>query len=273
MRRRKTRLSWFRPLGSGHDASIETNGQQFDIVVEGNGAPTIVEIPLTFDFTQEEQITQASGPTALSLSDLQNESWRVRRIVGKFFASFAPDGGTDQDETSPLACLLGAAFIVKLASDNGLSAKDNSPIAAQDNTDPWIWRRAWILGQAHSQQMVPNGNDGDDPPEPEYGPTGGVGTGSSGRGSQPDNPNPNIYAAMSFPTTTANYGSVADGPHIDAKTNRIIGPEQRLYFVAAAQSFPIGSSDYHNPGVVRCYLDYRLLGSLMRATNRRNASR
>jgi len=272
MRRRKTRLSWFRPLGSGHDASLEVNGQQFDIPVNGNGAPTVVEIPLTFDYTQEEQIaTVAAG--SLSLSDLQNESWRVRRIVGKFFAAFAPDGGDDLDETSPLCALLGAAFIVKLAGDTGVSAKSNSPLAANDNTDPWIWRRAWILGQAFSQQIVPNGNDGDEPPEPEFGPTGGVGTGSTGRGEQPAQPNPNTLAAMAFPATTAHYGSLADGPHIDAKTNRIIGPEQRLFFVAAAQAFPIGSSDFNNPGVIRCYLDYRLLGSLMRATNRRNASR
>lgn len=268
MRRRKARLSWFRPLGSGHDA-LEVNGQQFDIPVEGNGAATVVEIPLTFDYTQEEQV---AGAGTLSLSDLQNESWRVRRIVGKFFASFSPDGGDDQDETSPLCALVGAAFIVKLAGDNGVGAKENSPLAANDNTDPWIWRRAWILGQAFSQTLVPNGNDGPSP-DPDYAPTGPVGTGSTGRGEPFTQPDPATLAAVSFPQTTAHYGSVADGPHIDAKTNRIIGPEQRLFFVAAAQAFPIGSSDYHNPGVVRCYLDYRLLGSLMRATNRRNASR
>lgn len=76
-----------------------------------------------------------------------------------------------------------------------------------------------------------------------------------------------------FPPTTAHYGSIMDGPHIDAKSVRRVGNDERLWFAVSAVNFPLvtQSEIVVNQDVqIRGYLDFRVLGRLTRAHNRSN---
>jgi hypothetical protein len=76
---------------------------------------------------------------------------------------------------------------------------------------------------------------------------------------------------FSFPRSNAFYGSVADGPHIDQKTARIIGHDERLFFVASVMN--VGSSNESITNV-DFTLSLRVLASMRTSLgNRRNASR
>jgi len=82
-----------------------------------------------------------------------------------------------------------------------------------------------------------------------------------------------------LPKSNVLYGSVADGPHIDAKTARVIHRSERLFGVLAARrymgDFDITPETQFTDTHVRLLLDYRLLGSLRGTSygNRGNAAR
>jgi len=174
-----------------------------------------------------------------TLSDYAGSGYRLRRIVGKIFAAVEQDA--EPDVTSPSAVIVTCGFIVlrvnapgvPLSGANGL---DYSPQLLDSERDPWIWRRSWILGN-HA-----------------------VAPGGSGQ------------IVNSYPRNTAEYSSVADGPHIDAKTARAVKDEERLFF--AAGGVGINGSGQGVGTNVRFTLDYRLLASMYKQSgNRRNASR
>jgi len=76
-----------------------------------------------------------------------------------------------------------------------------------------------------------------------------------------------------------NYSELAggnfDGPHVDQKTARIVGPEERLYLdVTATVLSQVSSTTNEVPFTLACITDLRILGTLRtNAGNRRNASR
>lgn len=175
-----------------------------------------------------------------SLADVTQSGYRLRRIVGKIFGSQrqASNGGNP----APTIGVLTVGFIVLRVNE-----EDSQPLqnAAQynaasygNNTDPWIWRRSWVL---QNQEAVPDLAS----PAREF----------------------------SGFRSTIDAGSVADGPHIDAKTARIIGPEERLFMVTTTTSLD-GGAEPEIEAPVTIIADLRVLGS-MRANvgNRRNASR
>lgn len=76
-----------------------------------------------------------------------------------------------------------------------------------------------------------------------------------------------------FPHTNVEYGSMADGPHIDQKTARVIMSDERLFLVASVMNL---SSEQQVGGTTNVIytVTTRALGSMKTTLgNRRNASR
>jgi len=195
---------------------------------------------LTSDQPAETSLVDGGFPT---LSDFEGSAYRLRRIVGKCFTSCAQSEPAGSGIT-PVVFYLTAGFIVlrvdPLTGEPANEAQADAFYNPQNfgsERDPWIWRRTWLIS---------NNNDA---------------IGSS--------------LAASYPTSNVEYGSVADGPHIDAKTARRVSDEERLFFVAASQGVEsFGTGQPNNTAAVRWFLDYRLLASMLKNSgNRRNASR
>jgi len=171
-----------------------------------------------------------------TLSDVENSGYRLRRIVGKCFVGVDQAGDTD----GPPAVLVAAAFIVLRCDENGdpISTNiSNYDLFRLTNDDsPWIWRREWILSQGTATI------------------TGGD-------------------LKLDYPFTNAEYGSVADGPHIDQKTARLISNNERLFFVISAMPAVVGTND-QDVTAVQIHLTPRVLVSMRNNLgNRRNATR
>lgn len=237
-RRRRPLVTWLPTLGAefneaGHNS---VNGFTFALAVPGlHTSANSASSSLTFD-VPTSVFNVLSGQ--VSLADFDQSSYRLRRIVGKIFAGFSQRAPAAQQTRAP-AVLFGAGFMVQVVNDRtGVPLNQLDVLAKEEITDPWIWRRTWVLS---------NGN-------------------SPGDGSELDD----IF--HNFPQSTAEYGSVLDGGHIDAKTARVIGPEQRLQLVLSVKSLPL-LTDYTEDSNVAGYIDYRILASMRKATNRRNAAR
>jgi len=268
-KRRKQRLSWFPPIKQRitvGDTNIDFGFNTFSVNVLADGSENTLEIPITYDFGSEEieNFANENVPTQ-TLSDLMGSGWRLRRAVGKIYAAFSPiqvnDNVVGNINTGVPSCIFAAGLMVRRVT--GAASNTNASVGlfqANDYTDPWIWRRTWILGQnANVTKFGPLGdasalNFANRP----VGATGFIGS--------------SMFSF--FPHTTAHYGSMGDGPHIDAKTNRIIGTDERLFIHFSAKALPIQPQlNFTADSFVEGVFDLRLLGHLKRFTNRRNASR
>lgn len=250
-RRRRRRGTWFPNLGTankeGGELGDDSAGVWAELIPGGGGSSNVFITDLTFDHFVDEGAT-AEGPAGRSLADFQGSEYLLQRIVGKLFV------GLDQINSggATAGVLVTSAFFVAREDEHTPSAFPN-PIGAAtlldlvnnygpDNTghitEPWIWRRQWILGNA----LTPGG------------------------------PGSNQAAPKVFPPTNAGYGSVMDGPHVDAKTKRHVHREDRLWFITAVRSLSLNWADPFNPDVaveahVKLHLDYRLFGTLLKAKN------
>jgi len=240
-RRRRTRGTWFPTLGTaGEDANW--SGRTFSLVLAAGADMATLIAPITLDRPRDADDPADAGS---SLSDIIGSEYILQRIVGKLHAHRLPPAFPNEDPGFP--CLFGAGFFVARANDDASGGGPDTPIGSASlaevtsnysplETDtmrePWIWRRTWILG-----------NQG-----PFF--TTGVARAET----------------SAYPTTTAGYGSVMDGPHIDSKVKRRIRQDDRLWFAVAMSLFPPNSTDVVNQNIVG-YLDYRLFGSLRKARN------
>jgi len=248
-RRRRPLVQWLPVFGDGGNENNEASiGVRSELQLSGDPDEVRVDaFGLTFDYTDSAETAQAAGDDNRTLRDLVSGSaYRLRRIVGKHFAAWYNNSG-DSIAARPDAVDLAAGFIVVKTDDSGNPYTDFEevhPLSQDSADDPWIWRRRWLLSTLRA---------GDSP--------GGV----IGK----------VWGSA-FPWATTDYHSVADGPHIDQKTARVVGRQERLFFVQAARVISATQSgSFANPGGLFTMLDYRLLGSLMSTTtgNRRNASR
>jgi len=237
-RRRRTRYTWLPNTGSAGpaaDTGDTTNGRDFGLInVPINGTTDLVFVDLLNDDATEEQTVGPIGP-------IINSEYVIKRIVGKFFIGVEQGAGTD---IVP-AVLVGAGIFVARANDidtsgglfqpigavNTASGVDNySPLRQETIREPWIWRRTWVLSNQLQTAAANSVN-------------------------------------RVFPRSTAEYGSVMDGPHIDAKTGRRVGQDDRLWAVVAARNFPLNTTNDTVTGV-RAFIDYRVLGAGRRAKAR-----
>jgi len=254
-RRKRPRVAWMPTFGLAPEPELAVDpapGINVEITIQSlaNPGESVVwdAFPLTFDETEDSETAQAD-PAKRTLRDIvQGNEWRLRRIVGKAFVLAANDTALGSDTGSIVEAALG--FIVVKTYDDGTPTTDFNecnPLSQDSMEDPWIWRRVWMLN--------PYGNNRD------------IST-SGGTSITP--------WAWNFPQTNVWYGSVADGPHIDAKTARVIHRQERLFGVLAARRAYFGvDPTFEQEHTVRMHLDYRLLGSLRGSAygNRGNTSR
>lgn len=238
MRKRRTKYEWFLNVGTigpGADVEDDTSGRDFTLIVPANGTTTVGVFELLEDTPSDDQAV------GLPMGFYQNNEYLIKRIVGKFFAQLAQIANA----TNPAAVLLGAGFFVARTEDadqggpglpigagTATALVDNySPLRVENIREPWIWRRTWVLGNVLSTA-------------------------------------PASVTTSAFPRCTADYGSVADGPHIDAKSVRRVKDGERLWFAVAARNWVLDSV-VDTAGVVQAHLDYRVLG---RRTRRQGKS-
>jgi len=218
--------------------------------VPGDGRIVYDAQPVTFDYSdsaREEEF--GTEQFERSLHDLvSSNAYRLRRLVGKLFIYNFGDPSVGFATRAPLT-QVSSAFIVCRTDTYGNATTDFdsvNPLAQDAANDPWIWRRSWIFGQSY--QAV----DSLSPYSPA------------------------AYAMGAFPVGTPHYHGALDGGHIDAKTARVIGQEERLYWVTAARclSYTFTSPGDSESNYVHGLLECRALASLKFGSgNKRNASR
>lgn len=171
-----------------------------------------------------------------SLSDVENSGYRLRRVVGKIFVTYL------QDVQSPERIIVTAGIIVRRSNpvtgtSFAASTLDEELLNAQkirNDGDPWVWRRSWILKTTFDTDLAVEG-----------------------------------HTNYSF-----NAGSVADGPHVDAKTARIVSSEERLFLDVSVLVLDTNGGVAQNGANVLVNADLRVLASMRNSSgNRRNASR
>jgi len=246
MRRRKPRVVW---LPQDPFFAIDSQSTAGSTVMRAtdslSGAPA-AGVPGN-SVTFIAPVVRDAPPNPLtatnSLADINESGYRLRRIVGKFWC-FATQ--TPADDTSPGAACVTAAFIILRVDSTATGTPLNTgitPATIVDTEAPWIWRRSWIVVNNGSLNSIPFGDNN---------------------------------TAANAPTALAsnqNLGGNADGAHIDQKTARIVGPDERLFLVVTATDLT-GASDIQDPMVLDYVWDVRVLASMRsNVGNRRNASR
>jgi len=256
--RRKPRVVWL-PV-HGRDFSDGTpenfgNGIGGSLTVFNDGQIYTDIQPVTFDYSDSSAAEE--GTEFRSLQDLTSgNAYRLRRIVGKCHIAALQENNSEAE----FPCLdVAAGFMVCRTDSSGnvlsdaLDAAGNKvsgPLAQDGAEDPWIWRRRWFLTPLCPILSYTTGSIGADQFAVQ------TALGIQGQ----------------WPHTTAHYGSVQDGPHIDQKTARVISREERLTFWL--QSRVTNGAGNSNNGTLVWNLDLRLLASLRsQSGNRRNASR
>jgi len=256
--RRKPRVVWLPVQGNDIDDQPESGNQSVpgiasELNVNADGSIAFDQIPITFDYSDSASFEM--GSFERSLQDLTSgNSYRLRRIVGKIFVGAYGTQNAGQIAPVDVAC----GFMVNKTDDSGNpletglfgNNQQRAPLATDAQQDPWIWRRRWLLTPVPKSVVV----DASD-----------VEVASDFISNAVNGP--------VWPQTNADYGSVADGPHIDQKTARIIGNQERLFFwISARQQQSLATGGM--PVGVQYTLDVRLLASLRtNQGNRRNASR
>lgn len=240
MRRRRPRVVW---LPNNRFNRVNVAGQSVDaqdsslfrfaLDVPNDG--TIVTGVIGVVADQPQTLALVGG--LISLSDIESSGYRLRRIVGKIFAGANQEAGSAATPTWTDVYVT-AGFIILRVDQQGVALSNPGNYSANilaSVGDPWIWRRTWYLGN------------------------------NAARLAQNDN-------SPFLPESNTSAGSALDGPHVDQKTARLVGPEERLFLVVSAQALITGQETLINEVFISG--DLRVLAS-MRTTsgNRRNASR
>ena len=230
--------------GSWNFVSVTVN----DAGASGDGG--VIEVPIVLDGNQSDPL----DPTS-SLADIESSGYRLRRIVGKLYCFIAQNAVLS---TSLIGVTAG--FIIRrvdpstggslAAAASAATAFDQIDPAKIDNDmDPWIWRRSWLLGNSTATTGVPGAPLS----------------------------NTDFFTAFNAAPGT-NYGRSypggnLEGPHVDQKTARIVGPEERLFLDVSATTILPSSDASRTTSLILIY-EFRVLASMRQNIgNRRNASR
>lgn len=209
------------------------------LITNDAGDSVTVVAPVVRD-TSPNPLTPAN-----TLSDIQNSGYRLRRIVGKIWVSLTP-GQLNNQKTG--AVVTSAGFII-LRTDPSAGTPQNPVGAAYDvnqilNTDaPWIWRRSWLLADNSSLNSAGFGDTGTQ-----------------------------IMAAGWGRMNNYSQGGNSDGPHVDQKTARVVGPDERLFLVFTSTALTGAAEQAATP--LDYVYDLRVLASMRtNVGNRGNSSR
>lgn len=265
---RKRRGVWLPIIGSttADDAAVELEGnlvnQRTANLFTSTAAGTAGEIiwdaqGITWDFPLAESAVQTSafgsGAGYVTLHDMvQGNEYKLLRAVGKNWAWVASAGGTPAGGNRLPAVQAASGLIVCRTDDDGTPTTDFTfvnPLCSNSAEDPWVWRRIWNLGAA-----------------PNY----------AGRVDLVANAWDTGY--VDWPTFNWAYGSVLDGPHLDAKTRRRVHRQERLFWVNAIRGISNNMAELTGTFTtvqVAFTLDIRLFGQIIASSagNRGNASR
>lgn len=255
-RRRRTKYTWLPAYGTGTpidpDGNYEGNMRYGTLGVLRTGKPALGIVALLPDAPPEN----FDGSTT-NLANAITSEYILRRIVGSLFVTYSQSNQPyylDSVAYQPQGCIVTAGFFVARASDvsqtdpeaypigytDGVNIADfnnYSPQARDTVREPWIWRRTWLLGNNRDYYMKD-----------------GVLSATT-------------HGYERFPPNNALYGSVADGPKVDAKTIRRVGSDDRLWFAIATQCLN-STGTAINDGILDYILDVRYLGALRRARQR-----
>lgn len=248
-RRRKTRYTWFPQLGD--DGSTEDlSTTQFGVLVTHDtsgdpGEPTIV--PLLPDAPSEEAANDLSV-----LTSVLTQEYILKRIVGKIHIASEPRSLLSLASNLQPTTVRYTAGIFVARADGGTNA--NNPVGATTAADarinygpanlsttrePWIWRRSWILGVNYFNSF-----------------------------NQSTDFTTSGLALASFYPFNNLHGSVADGPHVDAKTARRVGNDDRLFFAVQAQALAVVGVNTPTTQQDKVFVDLRFLGAPRRPKSR-----
>lgn len=129
------------------------------------------------------------------------QGYQIKRLVGKFHASYTQAGS----ESGIITARLFAGLFIDRVNKDGVPVLEGTADNPWDVTQPlntqkrWLWRRSWMLSN------------------PIYKSAG------------------LFQVNQDYPSTTAGYGSVLDGPHIDVKPNAHVGLTERLFLYTQAR--------------------------------------
>lgn len=265
MRRRKRRFrgTWLPNVGtqSAVAGAWQSLGRTFTLSAyngtDRSGVGAI--LPLVYDTPQEAFDYTEDAP----LETFVANEYALRRVVGKMYISYWSGFNRDSaniDDYTPAVVVTAGLFVAR-AGDEQDSSGNQVPLGATTQAnirrdygvdsvncgrEPWIWRRKWILSCVGLNIFA----------QAQQGAGASVGFDK-------------VVAAASYPISTAHYGSVLDGPHVDAKTRRRVGNDERLWLAVWAAGFPPGVPATPDiEGTVQFHFDYRVFGAMRRARNR-----
>lgn len=245
-RRRRTKYTWFPQIGTeGAEEADDTVVLDVSIPTPNPVALGLSDVNI-FPILPDAPKETVGVADDAHLSDYIGSEYILKRIVGKFFCTAGTASANDANRP-PQRLVIGAGFFIARAGGEGITGSPigtdtaderqigYGPLNLQTTREPWIWRRSWALSPLIFTDVA------------------AVGDGLSyiNMGTYPHN----------------NYcGSVADGPHIDAKTARRITNDDRLFFAVQvwSQDADTGSGSPLPAGI----LDVRLLGALRKARGR-----
>jgi len=248
--RRRRKYTWFpsnlSPIrGESVDTRVNLNGITGGLAVDGT-VQGITTLPLCIsDFVNTG--SNYEGTIVDPLSEVVGQEYVVERIVGKFFAwtHWAPNTTNSLDASVAVGLGLCVARAEEstdstewpIGSQTVQTAVQNySPLVFENTREPWMFRRTWMLGARNI-----------------------------------DANKPDQFGSSAFPPTTAGYGSLQDGPHVDVKSVRRVRQDERLWAIIAVERYPFGLEVEPAQEIeLRFWFDYRILGQLRRAKNRSN---
>lgn len=250
MRRKRRKFTWFPgniiPVPNREEGSYQLNGQAGSVSVDGTAQAIQIHPLVASDFIHE-----GFTPTEVEpLVNVVGQEYFVERIVGKFAAhtKFNPQDNILYDVGAYVSMGIfvaratedavgGAAPIGTATNESALA--NYSPLDQANIREPWMFRRTWVLGAKNPGVTGPVGAEG--------------------------------YGWGQYPTTTAGYGSLGDGPHVDVKSVRRIRQDERLWCVVVVERLPLGFEVVEAQEVEVHYMfDYRVLAQLRRARNKSN---
>lgn len=200
-------------------------------VVSKWGSTVGTEVPLIGD-VKPNVIAGLNGQT---LNDF-SFGYSLQRVVGGIWVAVQQQD-LDQGNGAPYDILCTAGIMVRRVDDAGSPIQIGGPQLYDAYTDPWLWRRSWML--TNQPQAVGSGG---------YYP---------------------------FPSNNGAYGSVREGTHVDQKTRRTVKLEERVFMsLQATVVGPITATQAGtNTGLFWAW-DLRFFGRVFNTSgNRRNASR
>lgn len=245
-RRRQRKFTWMPGIGAvGQNAAVDQSYMFLNALpapangLAGAGTrggnPSIFIVPLIQDKPLEPG---AQNEVAGSLNNVLGNEWFCERIVGDIFVGTRL--GTTEDQGPRTIAVTCGIFVARAGETNpnlpqgasqGTATESQlqfSPAALNTIREPWMWRRTWVLGRSFDTA------DG-----------------------LAQNPSVNSF-----------YATLHNGPHVDVKSVRRIGNDERLWFAVTCTDISIGFPAPTEAGLVDVMMDLRVLGALRKARNK-----